>query len=1015
MSSARYHNKQPPSSALSRASQSHEGPVTPTVRAPSRSCTTASNSRLTSPYAALTSSSPRSQSRNTNGTHARKAPYPTAHSPYTSRHISAVRSTQRQPSPKRSQETFVSENDVRPRVDDETTSDVEADALNEVIMAVDMKNNGDLGCAYYVAAEEVLYLLEDVAMAGTDLVETLLLHAHPTTILLSARAPEVLVQSLERGSDGTDAGKGFYPLPINLNSADFQHDSARDRLSKLEIEQLNRQSMHYSIVVDDDENMLGDAGSGSRQGQMLRLGASINMECQLTIGCAGAVLTDLQRRRSTQYLPDDPDALCAFHIRKIEMFSLFNSMFVNADTIMALQIMQPEFHPNSHQRGLGASSSGCKESLSVYGLFHRHARTKQGRDKLRQLFLRPSLDIDLIKCRQHTIAFFSLPSNADLVGAVSKALAKVANMKNCVAMLRRGVDYQGRKVSIHNNVWATLQKFSAYTLQIRELLKGMPEAGKILVCNKVIGIIDSHKIHGIGERITQTIDFEQSEERGRTAVRSGVDADLDELKRSYDGMEDFLTAVLGSLRQQLPEWARKYIQNCSFLPQLGFLTVVALEQKTGRGCYDGEGSDGQWECMFAADGCVYYKNQQMREMDAQFGDAYCMIIDREIEIVHSLGVSILEHEDTLLAASEVLGELDSMLALSLGCCQHNWNRPHVINENIIEIQGGRHPLQELVVPSFIPNDCYLAGGSERSLSCLPDQLGLHRAGSTTTIEDDDVKHPSTLVLTGPNHSGKSVYLKQVALIVYLAHLGCFVPAEKATIGITDRILTRVATRESVGRNESAFSIDLRQVAFSINFATPRSLILVDEFGKGTDSLGGVGLMTALLDHFTSMGEGRPKVLAATHFHEIFEGDFLPAYPNLSFAHMDILLDLDALVTEEQVTYLFKLVSGRSTSSFGSRCAAMNGISEDIVARAEELVLLQARNEDLELACSVLSDDESCKLQQAELVARRFLEQDYSPVAWVAGARSTRTRNQYRDMLKQIFEMEVAGSVTTNAE
>lgn len=392
----------------------------------------------------------------------------------------------------------------------------------------------------------------------------------------------------------------------------------------------------------------------------------------------------------------------------------------------------------------------------------------------------------------------------------------------------------------------------------------------------------------------------------------------------------------------------------------------------------------------------------------------CAIQDREIEIVHSLGVSVLEHQQFLLAASEVLGDLDSILALSLGCCQHNWVRPHVTSENIVEIHGGRHPLQELVVPSFIANDCYLAGGSDQPSSPV-GQLDSHQVGSTTATEIE-AEYPSTLVLTGPNHSGKSVYLKQVALIVYLAHLGCYVPAKEATIGITDRILTRVATRESVGRNESAFSIDLRQAAFSINFATPRSLILVDEFGKGTDSLDGVGLMTALLDHFTSMGQSRPKVLAATHFHEIFEGDFLQAYPNLAFAHMDIHLDLDTPVTEEQVTYLFQLVSGRSTSSFGSRCAAMNGIGEEIVARAEELVLLQARNEDLEFACSVLSEEESRKLQRAELTARRFLEQDYSLMPHSDGGLSNRKCNQYRDMLKQVFEdVEAEGSLVSDTD
>lgn len=217
-----------------------------------------------------------------------------------------ARSAQQQPSsrPHDIQKPLALENDLHSLIDNESNSMIEADALNEVIMAVNMKNNGDLGCAYYVAAEEVLYLLEDVAMAGTDLVETLLLHAHPTTILLSARAPEVLVQFLERGSGGVDPNKSLCSFPMslgriltsladsvrdayilrNLNSTDFQHESARYRLSKLEIGQLNCHSIQYSTVVDDDEDMLGEVGSGSRQGQMLRLSAAINTESQLTVG-----------------------------------------------------------------------------------------------------------------------------------------------------------------------------------------------------------------------------------------------------------------------------------------------------------------------------------------------------------------------------------------------------------------------------------------------------------------------------------------------------------------------------------------------------------------------------------------------------------------------------------------------------------------------------------------------------------------------------------------------------------
>jgi DNA mismatch repair protein MSH5 len=123
-----------------------------------------------------------------------------------------------------------------------------------------------------------------------------------------------------------------------------------------------------------------------------------------------------------------------------------------------------------------------------------------------------------------------------------------------------------------------------------------------------------------------------------------------------------------------------------------------------------------------------------------------------------------------------------------------------------------------------------------------------------------------LILTGPNYSGKSVYLKQVALIVFMAHVGCFVPAKSARIGVTDKILSRVTTRETVSRMQSAFMIDLQQVSLAIGLATHRSLFIIDEFGKGTDSSDGAGLACAVFDHLLSLGPKCPKVVAATHFH-----------------------------------------------------------------------------------------------------------------------------------------------------
>lgn len=342
--------------------------------------------------------------------------------------------------------------------------------------------------------------------------------------------------------------------------------------------------------------------------------------------------------------------------------------------------------------------------------------------------------------------------------------------------------------------------------------------------------------------------------------------------------------------------------------------------------------------------------------------------DREVEILHDLANKILAFEDTLVSASDACGEFDALLALAKGAETYRWRAPKVVEASEIRIESGRHPLQELVVPTFVPNDCHIASG-EFSHSRNREKL------------------PQALVLTGPNHSGKSVYLKQAAIIVYLAHIGSFVPASQAVIGLTDKILTCMSTKESMSGAESAFATDMKQAALSTRCATSRSLILVDEFGKGTNADDASGLLAALLDHFLSLERNSPRMLVATHCHEIFEGGYLQHHEGLRLAHLDVRVDWDAAQAEDQVTYLFSLAYGHNTSSFGGKCAALNGVPSEVVERAEALSSLLARNEDLKAVCTRLSPDEERQLKEAEDTARKFVRVNFKDGQGIDSLRS----------------------------
>ncbi|KAL6304396.1 DNA mismatch repair protein MutS [Sparassis latifolia] len=858
---------------------------------------------------------------------------------------------------------------------------------------------GRIGCAYYDPVKCTIHVFEDTQEnKHFDLTKMILGQASPDIALTSSKADDNFMNILR---DHMGASGGTFQIRPHK---DFSTIKGRDRVLSLRLlAELPMDNFDSRITSDpgsvseprnayDFMRSRGQAGVDPTMqcwNASIRLSNYASLEgSPLCLGSIGALLDHLARVRAVGSLEDE--GVGGLEVRGIEALTLEQTMQLNADALFSLQIFEDETHASIH-------SDKTKEGLSLFGILN-NTKTTLGRAMLREWLLRPSMSLPIINARHDALACFLRPENQVTADAMHTHLKGIKNVPRILAAMRAG----RAKVSD----WQGLVKFTFHTLMLRDALFELAHASSVPIVKRLIEALDVASSKEVGTAVNETVDWEESANAGRICVRPHIDEELDRLKHIYNGIDAVLSRVAQNVSAKVPPDYASTL-NVVYFPQLGFLVCVPMleEWKTEQG-------------ITVLDGWSF----QMHDMDNHIGDLHPSIVDREIEIVQSLQDRILVYDEHMGHACDVCAELDCLLSFAQASRACDYRQPQMTEDNILDIKQGRHPLQEIVVDTFVPNDAFLVGGAGVD-SDVPEYL--------SEINSDEIERRqeqnSIIICTGANACGK-------------CHIfSSFVPAESATLGVVDKIFTRIQTRESVSRVQSAFMIDLNQVSLALRNSTARSLILLDEFGKGTISADGAGLLCGVLKHLAQRGSGCPKVLAATHFHDIFTDALLaPRALPLTLLHMQVMLttrkgkllgasagaeetedeaddEADTIVDEEEratlapgerITYLYRVAKGLSLDSHAALCAEIFGVPRRVAQRARHVSKLLAMHALGQLLDEEMGEEERKDLQDAEDVCRRFLAWELDRYARGSGNEDQDESDGVKSVLAQVLGREV---------
>jgi DNA mismatch repair protein MutS len=372
-------------------------------------------------------------------------------------------------------------------------------------------------------------------------------------------------------------------------------------------------------------------------------------------------------------------------------------------------------------------------------------------------------------------------------------------------------------------------------------------------------------------------------------IRDGVDAELDELRRiSRSGKK-----VIAELEER--ERARTGISSL----KVRYNRVFGYYIEISKSNLHAVPPDYHRKQTIA--GGERFITPALKEYEEKVLGADERILEREIELFEQLRARVAAEAARIQESARALAALDTLAALAETATLSNYIKPHVHDGDDLAIADGRHPVVERRCNgAFVPNDLALDGGA--------GQL---------------------MILTGPNMGGKSTYLRQTALMCLMAQIGSFVPASRAKIPLVDRIYARVGASDNIMRGHSTFMVEMQETANILRGATSRSLVVLDEIGRGTATFDGLSIAWAVAEYLATNPRGRPKTLFATHYHELT--DLAAALPGVVNAHVA------AREWQDEIVFLHKIVPGRSDRSYGIQVARLAGMPASVITRARAIL------------------------------------------------------------------------------